>query len=309
MKTTKVLIAILVLMLFGNFSYSQQEAQFTQYLDNMLYYNPAYAGSRDALSISALHRQQWAGFKGAPMSTSFSLHSPLTYDNIGLGLSVLNDRVGPTNATWINADVSYTLKFKNHNGRLSFGIKGGINLLNGDIAALNKQDDSDDLLNLRYQNEIDPNFGAGIYYHSDQFFAGFAIPMILSDIKEIGNIANPQYINQRHYYLTIGGYINVNRMLKIRPSAMLKITENAPLALDLDLGFIMYDKFWIGANYRLLESAAIYIQYQISNQFKVGYAFEYSTTKIRTHNYGTHELLLSYDLIFKNRSIATPRYF
>jgi len=90
---------------------------------------------------------------------------------------------------------------------------------------------------------------------------------------------------------------------------MLKITEQAPLALDVSLAFIMYDKVWIGANYRLLESAGIMFQYQFSNQFKIGYSFDYSTTKLRSYNYGTHEILLSYDLLFKSKSLTSPRYF
>lgn len=304
----KILAGGMMLLLAGSIQ-AQQEAQFTQYLDNMVYYNPAYAGSNDMLSISALHRQQWAGFKGAPMSTTFGIHSPLKYDNIGLGLSVLNDKAGPINATWINADFSYSLKFKKHNGRLAFGIKGGMSLLNGDLTTLYKEDQSDEMLDVRYQNKALPNIGAGIYYHSDQFFLGVAVPKIIDNIKDANQITDPKYIAQRHYYMTIGGYFNANRMLKIRPSAMLKITENAPASIDANLAFIMYDKLWLGVNYRVLESAGIYAQILINKQFKIGYAFEFSTGKIRSHNYGTHELMLSYDLFLKSKPFASPRYF
>ncbi|HLU87144.1 MAG TPA: type IX secretion system membrane protein PorP/SprF [Taishania sp.] len=307
MKTTKIVIAFISLIFING--YSQQEAQFTQYMDNMLYYNPAYAGSRDMMNIAALHRQQWAGFKGAPMSTTFALHTPLRYDNVGVGLSLLNDNVGPTNSTWINADVSYSLRFKKHKGRLSFGIKGGINLLNGDLVSLVKQDENDQFLNVRFKNDVQPNIGGGIYYHSDQWFIGVAVPKIIDNLKNAGDFTNVEYIAQRHYYLTVGGYIKANRMLKIRPSAMLKITERAPLALDMSLAFIFYDKVWLGGNYRLMESGGLILQYQISNQFKIGYAFEMSTTKLRAFNAGTHEILLSYDLLFKSKSLATPRYF
>jgi len=307
MKTTKIVIAFISLIFING--YSQQEAQFTQYMDNMLYYNPAYAGSRDMMNIAVLHRQQWAGFKGAPMSTTFALHTPLRYDNVGVGLSLLNDNVGPTNSTWINADVSYSLRFKKHKGRLSFGIKGGINLLNGDLVSLVKQDENDQFLNVRFKNDVQPNIGGGIYYHSDQWFIGVAVPKIIDNLKNAGDFTNVEYIAQRHYYLTVGGYIKANRMLKIRPSAMLKITERAPLALDMSLAFIFYDKVWLGGNYRLMESGGLILQYQISNQFKIGYAFEMSTTKLRAFNAGTHEILLSYDLLFKSKSLATPRYF
>jgi type IX secretion system PorP/SprF family membrane protein len=290
-------------------TFAQQEAQFTQYMDNMLYYNPAYAGSREMMNISAMHRQQWAGFKGAPISTTFSLHTPLKYENVGIGFSFLNDNLGPTNSTWFNVDASYSLRFRKHSGRLSFGVKAGLNLLNGNLIDLVKEDQTDDMVNVRFKNDLQPNIGAGIYYHSNQWFIGFAIPRIIDNLKKAGDFSQIEYIAQRHYYFTVGGYIKTGRMLKIRPGAMLKMTENAPFALDFTLAFIFYDKFWLGANYRLKESVGIFGQFQISERFKIGYAFELSTEKIRAYNAGTHELMLSYDLLFKSKSLVSPRYF
>lgn len=308
MKTTiKTIVLGAVATFFINTATAQQEAQFTQYLDNMMYYNPAYAGSNDALNVSLLHRQQWAGFKGAPMSTTLGVHSPLP-NNLGVGLSVLNDRVGPVNATWINADFSYSLKISNKE-RLSFGLKGGVNLLNGDISSLYKHDQADDVLNIRYKNQARFNVGAGVYYHSDQFFAGIAIPRIIDNIKDANQLVNPKYISQRHYYFTIGGYIEANRSLKIRPSAMVKMTQNAPVAIDANLAFILSDNLWLGANYRVLESAGIYVQFLVSKQTKIGYAFEFSTSQLRSHNAGTHELMISYNVLSKKRRAATTRHF
>jgi type IX secretion system PorP/SprF family membrane protein len=309
MKTIKLILSGVVMMLLGMNVLAQQEPQFTQYMDNMLYYNPAYAGSREMMNISAMHRQQWAGFKGAPITTTFGLHTPLRYDNIGVGLSVVNDKVGPVNATWVNADFSYSLRFKKHKGRLSFGLQAGFNDLNGDLASLIKEDQTDQSVNVRYQNEFHLNIGGGIYYHSKQWFIGFSVPQIVENIKNPGDLLNTEYASRRHYYLTAGGYIKTGRMLKLRPSAMFKFTDNAPFALDMSLAFIFYDKLWLGGNYRLQESGGAFVQYQISNQFKIGYAFEMSVTKLRAYNAGTHEILLSYDLLFKNKSITSPRYF
>lgn len=308
MRTLKITIA-LVFAGIGFSSIAQQEPQFTQYMDNMQYYNPGYVGSREMLNITALHRQQWAGFSGAPMTTTFAMNTPLRYESVGVGLSLMNDKIGPTNATWINADVSYSLRFKKHKGRLSFGLKGGINLLNGDLSKLTKQDATEEALNMRYQNEIQPNIGAGIYYQSTQWFVGLAVPKIIQNLKDANSLTSLEYLDQRHYYFTVGGYINASRMLKIRPSAMLKVTENAPLTLDGSLAFIVYDKLWLGGNYRLEESAGVFVQYQISNQFKIGYAFEMATSKLRSHNAGTHEIMLSYDFLFKGKSLSSPRYF
>ena len=308
MKSLLKYITIVLMVNCSLTAFGQQEPQFTQFMDNMLYYNPAYAGSREMMNITAIHRQQWAGFKGAPMTTGFSLHSPLRYESLGLGLSVMNDRVGPTNSGWINADFSYAIRFKNNKGRLSFGLKGGLNILNGDFMSLVRTDNADQSVNFEYKNEIRPNIGAGVYYRSDRWFAGFSMPKIF-DYSKSDKYSEVAFTQQRHYYFTVGGYINASRMLKIRPSTMLKVTDNAPLAWDVNAAFIFYDKLWLGANYRILESAGVYFQYQFNNRFKVGYAFEMSQHKLRRYNAGTHELLLSYDLLFKSKSLSNPRYF
>ena len=302
----KRIFCTLLLMLMIGSLYAQQEAQFTQYMDNMLYYNPAYAGSRDLISVSGIHRQQWVGMEGAPMTQSLSLHSPLKYESLGLGFSMLNDRVGPINQTWLNLDFSYTLRFKQHDGRLSFGLKGGINLLNARYSQLYTPDVNDPKLAQNYSNNVLPNIGAGIYYHSKHWFIGAAIPRIVQSIEDPTSLT---YVDKRHYYITFGGYFNINRMLKIRPSGMLKLTENAPIAIDATLAFIFYDKIWIGGNYRVMESGGGFLQYQFSPQFKIGYGFDVSTSRLFRHNYGTHEILLSYDFLYKKRAITSPRYF
>lgn len=301
-----ILLGLITIFSINNVS-AQQEAQFTQYLDNMQYYNPAYVGTHQAMNITLLHRQQWVGFKGAPMSTSFSFNTPLRYYNLGLGFSVLNDHLGPVNKTWIDLDLSYTLHFSKNSGQLTFGLKGGIDLVNSDFDDLYQVNPGDELMKNDYRNTILANIGAGVYYHSDQFFAGFAIPRIGEHLTITDALL--QFDDQRHYYLMIGGYFNVNRMLKIRPSLMAKMTMNAPIALDLSLDFILYNRFWIGANYRALESVGIIFQYQINPQFKIGYGFDLSTTRMIKYNYGSHELMLSYDFVFNKKKAATPRYF
>lgn len=285
--------------------YAQQESQVTQYTDNILHYNPAYAGSRDMMNFTLLHRQQWVGIEGAPMTSNFLMHTPIKFKNIGLGFSVLNDRIGPLNQNWINADFSYSLRFSN-DARLNLGMKGGVSVLNGRISELFAIDENDVLLTDNYANELSPNFGFGMFYHTDEFYIGASSPKILDDIYSLPVEA---LRNQRHYYLVAGGYINVNRMLKIRPAGMVKITENAPFAADLSVAAIFYDQFWLGGNYRFDESAGLFFQLQLSPQLKAGYAFDLSTTSLMLHNFGTHEILLSYDLNFKEKEIMNPRYF
>lgn len=299
------IIIVFTVTLFTLSVSGQQNAQFTQYLDNMLYYNPAYAGSIGHMNIAATHRQQWTGFKGAPITQSLALHTPLAYESTSLGLSVLNDRIGPINQTWVNGNFAYALKFKRNKAKLSFGINGGINLINGDLTELYAVDQNDPLAE-RYENEIKPNIGAGIYYHSSKWFIGASSPQILENQSSLTDLD----VNiQRHYYLTIGGYFSINRMLKIRPSTLIKVTENAPLSADISLAFMFYDRFWIGGNYRITDSGGLFAQFQLNTQFKFGYAFDISTSSLIRHNFGTHEVLLSYDFKYKKKLISTPRYF
>ena len=296
-------------------SIAQQDVQFTQYNDNMLHYNPAYAGNRDVLTVTALHRQQWVGMKGAPMSTTLALHTPLKYEAIGVGVSLLNDRVGPLTQSWIAGDISYTLRFGSTSNsrrsaddpRLSFGVKGVMNMLNADLDRLQTTDQNDvDLQN--YNNKMGANVGAGVYFRSKHLFAGVSVPRILEPNKT--SLTTASQTRQRHYYATLGGIIEVNRQLKLRPTTMVKITENAPLAIDGSLAFIFYDKLWLAGNYRLLESAGVYVQYQISPQFKIGYGFDISTNSLVRFNAGTHEILLSYDLRRMTKgAIVSPRFF
>lgn len=305
MKTLKIIQTFFASFLVFN-SIAQQEAQFTQYLDNMQYYNPAYVGSGEVMNVNMFHRQQWVGIEGAPMTQTINLQSPLKYESLGLGVSALNDRVGPLNQTWINVDFSYTLEFDNHDGKLAFGVKGGVNLVNNTLSDLYAPDDGDVLASQNISNKLLPNIGSGVYYHSKHWFAGASIPRI---VQSTAGPAELNFADQRHYYGAFGGYFNVNRMLRIRPSTLVKVTENAPLAIDASLAFIFYDRLWLSSNYRLNDSAGAFFQYQINNNIKFGYGFDIATTSLFRYNLGTHEVLLSYRFVQKGNGTSCPRFF
>lgn len=303
----KTLILVLTLFL-GNLTYSQQQAQFTQYNDNMLYFNAGYTGAREMLSVTGIHRQQWVGIEGAPMSSSIGIHSPLTrYRSVGLGLNVFNDIAGPVNQTWINGSFSYSFQLTEHS-KLSLGLSAGINLASGNFSELNIIDPNDPIANVNFGNDLSPLFGAGIYYESKKFYAGASIPRVLEQ-SDLSASLSGRLPEQRHYYLMAGGYIDLNRRFKLRPSTMFKFTENAPFALDVSLALIVYDRFWIGANYRLLESAGAFVQYQLTDNFKLGYSVDFSTSKLVNYNYGTHEIALIFDMNLDKSKIVTPRFF
>ncbi|AEA45326.1 PorP/SprF family type IX secretion system membrane protein [Fluviicola taffensis] len=307
MKTIKFLVACFTLVLLGSTSASaQQDPHYTQYFDNMLFINPAYAGSRGMLNLTGIHREQWVGFDGRPRSSTFSMHSPLSYESVGLGLTAVNDNVGPMNQTMIYADASYTIKFKKHKGKLAFGVKGGINLINIGRDGLNSGNPDDPKLLQNIRNNVNPNFGVGIYYHTPKFFIGISTPKILE--KSYDEVSKTN-LERRHYFGTIGGVIGLANKWKLRPSSLVKITEGSPLSLDLTLAAIYNEKVWFGANYRLMAAFGAFVQVQLSPQFKVGIASDFGTQKLRNYNDGSFELMVSYDFVFKKEGIRSPRYF
>ena len=285
---------------------AQQDPHFAQYFDNTLFVNPAYAGSKEVLNVTAIHREQWTGFNGRPRSTTLSLHTPLPYESIGVGLTAVNDNIGPMNQTMVYADFSYTLKFKNSKSRLAFGVKGGVNIINASLTELNTTSPDDQKLSQNISNKVNPNFGFGVYYHLPNFFVGASIPKMLeSSYYELSNTN----LERRHYYGIIGGVFDIAPKWKIRPSVQTKMTMGAPVSFDLSTAFIYNDLFWIGGLYRWNAAAGVFVQVNVTRQFKIGLATEFGVKSIRQYNTGTFEMLLSYDLRFKNKGVRSPRYF
>jgi type IX secretion system PorP/SprF family membrane protein len=306
MKTPLPIVLTTLVGIFHLTVAAQQDPQFAQFMDNTVYVNPAYAGSADRMIIHSLSRFQWAGFKGAPITNTLAVNTPLRYRSVGIGGSLVYDKFGPVTNTLCYADFSYTLFLKN-DLRLSFGLKGGVNILNVNVSELTRIDEGDVLLSQNIQNDITPNFGFGIYLRRPNWYVGFSSPKLIS--YKPSTTRADQYQQVQHYYAIAGFVTRLSDDLKLRPAALFKFTPGAPFALDLNVALILQDRIWVGALYRLNESAGVLFQYQITPQLKAGYAFEYSTTKIVRNTVGSHELLLSYDLVFMKKKVITPRYF
>ena len=306
MKEVLNFLRISVLCVFTTQAFGQQDPQFTQYSDNMLFVNPAYAGSRGVLNLTTMHREQWTGFAGRPVSSTFSVHSPLTYESLGLGVTVVNDQTGPIQQTMMYGDCSYTLKFKNQKRKLSFGIKGGINMISISTSTLQTTEANDPRLLQNVKNNVNPNFGFGVYYHSAKFFVGASSPKLLERGYDGVSKVN---LEKRHYFGIIGGVFPINNDWKIRPTSQIKLTEKSPISIDASVAAIYKDRIWFGAMYRLNAAFGVFFQYQVSPQFKLGLASDFGTQAIRNYNYGTFEALISYDFAFKKVGIRSPRYF
>ena len=297
---------ILTLLIFGGItlsSFAQQDALFTQYIDAQLYSNAASAGANDVLSFTALHRQQWAGYTGAPMTTGLIIDSPLSYESIAVGAEVWNDKIGSYNRTTVGANFAYRFRIGKE-GKLSVGVKG--------IADFNSHDFSDisnvgtDQAALGMTNTVTPNVGAGVLYRSSKWFAGAGLPRLLTNSD---STVNGGHNNVLHGYFLAGVIFDLKSNWKLRASTQVRAIDAGPVNADLSLAFVNNDKFWVGLNYRFTESAGVFFQYQIASPFKVGYAFDYNVNSLRTVNYGSHEILLQYAFNLRKEDVMSPRYF
>lgn len=302
MKNLKFIL-IVILSGTGIYANAQQDPHFTQYFDNTLFYNPAYAGSRDMLNVTAIHREQWAGVDGRPRSTTLSIHSPLPYESVGVGITAVNDMAGPIRQTIIAADISYSLRFKNKT-KLSFGVKAGVNLLGFDRDKLYNAGNPVSAMQ-QIENRANPNIGFGVLYHGPKFFFGVSTPKLIQNTYD-GTDFNKE---KRHYFATLGYIFKLHEKWKLRPSAQFKITEGAPFSMDASLAAIYNNRLWFGALYRLDAALGAFVQVQISPRFKLGIASDFGTQKLRQYNSGTFEVLLSYDFNFLKKGVYSPRYF
>jgi type IX secretion system PorP/SprF family membrane protein len=294
-----------VLMLTAFVSYAQQDAQFTQYMYNTININPAYAGSRGALSIFALHRTQWVGLDGAPVTNAASVNTPLNGSNLGLGVSIINDKIGPTNENTISADLSYTVP-TSETFKLSFGIKATANFFNLDISRLNPVDDDPSLRD--FNNKFTPNIGAGVYLHSDKAYIGFSIPNFIESNRYDDNEV-AIFKEKINYYLIAGYVFDMNESIKFKPALLTKVVEGAPLQMDLSGNFMFSEKFVIGIAYRWSAALSAMVGFQVSNGMYIGYGYDYETTRLNNYNSGSHEIFLRYEIFKNNGKIITPRFF
>lgn len=285
----------------------QQDPLFSQYMFNTLAFNPAYAGSADVFTMMALSRHQWVGFDGAPSTQTFLAHSPLKAANMALGFSAITDRAGPMRQTGAQVDYAYRIR-TGEDSRLAFGLKGGFNLMQADIASLSTVEV--DPSNVNIQGQLLPNFGFGLFWHTQRYYAGFSVPKLLENQIDVGGgTALITASEVRHWYL-MGGYVfDIDLDIKFKPSFLLRRVEGAPLSLDLNANFLLRERIWFGGMYRVGNSFGLLAQYQVNDQFRVGYAFDLTTTRIGAHNAGTHEVMLNYDLRFLKGRTVSPRYF
>jgi type IX secretion system PorP/SprF family membrane protein len=301
----KTKILIFALMLVGLVSYSQQDAQYTQYMYNTVNVNPAYAGSRGVLSVFGLHRTQWVGLDGAPVTNSFSINSPIENTNLGVGLSFVNDRIGPTDENNISMDLSYSIK-TSETYKLSFGVKGSADLFSFDPTKLSIYTPDNSLQS--YTNKFSPNIGAGVYFHSDKSYLGLSVPNFF-ETKRYSDNDFVVYKEKMNFYL-IGGYVfDLNSNLKFKPAFLGKMVQGAPLQLDVSANFLINEKFVLGAAWRWSAAGSLMAGFQVNDGLYVGYGYDMDTSKLAHYNSGSHEIFLRFELFNHQSRIVSPRFF
>lgn len=313
----KKLLAIMLVLLAsaGTKLMAQYDPMFTQYMFNEMFINPAYAGSKEALAINALHRQQWVGFEGRPVTTTVSLHGPLANNKMGIGLSLLNEKIADGKLRRNLAYLTYAYRIKTgEKGHLAFGLMGGVHVQSNNYAELQTTDLNDVRFSANTGNVLTPNFGAGIYYSTQKFYAGISLPRMVADNLSItsgGDVLKNTAIDPSkfHYYFTMGRVFEAGADLKLKPQIMVKAVKNAPAEIDVNLNALIMEKLWIGASYRSKADMSFIAGLQINPQFLISYSYDYSLSKIRDFSSGSHEIGLGYVFGFKGNKIISNRYF
>ncbi len=312
----KFTIVTLLSSVFIGLVNAQQDAQYTQYMFNTMSVNPAYAGSRGQLSIAALYRAQWVGLDGAPTSQTLNLHSPIRNSKLGYGVSIVNDEIGDgvVQETYFDGIISYTIDVSRE-GKLSFGLKAGGNLLNLDFNKL-RNFDAEPVNSDNIENRFSPNVGLGLYYHSNKFYAGLSAPNLLQTehFDNSQRDANTvQFLSKEriNFYLITGYVFDLNGNLKFKPALLTKMVGGAPLQVDFSANFMFNEKFTFGAAYRWDAALSAMAGFQISDQFMLGLAYDKETTDLggTQFNDGSFEVFLRFELVKSFQRLVSPRFF
>lgn len=305
----KLILLTLLAFLRISYCYSQQESLLSQYMFNGLILNPAYAGSKNYASLTAMFRRQWTGFPGSPVTESASIHGPLKNKKVGLGLMLSNDHIGVTNQTDIYGSYAYHLPIRN--AHLSLGIQFGLSYIKSQLSDLTVWDANDKVFELNTQTNLLPNFGAGLYYYAERFYLGISVPHLMNydPDRTLGVEIKDAFRQTRHYYVSSGVVFNAGNDLKIKPSVLVKYVAGAPFQFDLNMNFLLNDILWLGVSYRSKDAVIAMVEYQINKKFRLGYSYDLTLSRLRNYQSGSHEVLIGYDFGYNILKIKNPRYF
>jgi len=315
MKNKMIITISGILMTFNVFA--QQDISFSQYFFNPLYVNPAYAGSRGTFSGTAVYRDQWVGLQGAPTTGLVGIHDMIPNSNVGLGLQFYSDNVGPLTTSTISGIFAYHLHLGD-NMRLSLGIEGCMDNVSVDYNKITLDNTEDPSFTNGMASTWVPDANAGAYLYKDNFFAGFSVKHLMQPNFGMLNdyVTNADFY--RSYYLTAGFVAPLSDNVGIRPSALAKYVEGTPIDLDIDASLILYEKFYIGAGLRTDKREDVAgmdnifvasIEYDVANLIRIGYSYDFYLSNNGPYQYGTHEIMLGWDIYCTKTKMTSPKYF
>lgn len=305
----KKILSIFLFTLLTVVAFSQQEAMYSQYMFNGLYLNPAYAGSHDYYSSTLMYRKQWVNFPGSPQSGTFAVDGPIYGKPMGIGLIAGYDKVGVTAQCDVFVNYSYHVKLGE--GKLAFGVKGGISQYKAQLTDLIYWDQDDQVFINDLAGKVIPKFGFGTYYYQKRWYAGISVPTTLAyDAGNNFNIdINKSSQLRRHYYLTAGYIFDLNEDFKLKPSFLVKAVMSAPIQIDLNFSILYRDMIWLAASFRSNDAISAIIEYQANQRFRVGYAYDFTYSNLKKYSAGTHELMIGYDFGKDLIAVKSPRFF
>jgi|688.fasta_scaffold16650_6 type IX secretion system PorP/SprF family membrane protein len=304
---------------------AQQDAEYSMYMFNGMYINPAYTGSQECVSMTALYRHQWVGIEGAPRSGTFAIHSPLKKDQYALGGMINFDKLGLDNTVSAYVDYAYRLRFKNGT-KLSFGIQAGGMYYNSRLKDANLPTNPSDISFANNRSLFLPNIGFGVYLYSKKYYVGASVPHILNmSLAKNWSVKSDKELVARlynHYIFTAGGVIGKeDAKVKFKPSTLVKVTKNAPISTDITASFLFINRIWVGASYRfglgkkdkgdsnLRGNRLVALtEFKITPQLRIGYAYDYEFDNTYGFQKGSHEVMLGYDFGSDKTRFVTPRY-
>jgi len=320
MKRTYIAIVTMVVVILGLTTetvVAQQDAQYTQYMYNTLSINPAYAGARGGLSVIGLHRSQWVGLDGAPRTQTVSIHSPVGESKrVGLGLNITNDEIFISNETYIDADFSYTIPTGDE-GKLAFGLKGGVHLLDINYSQASAFQGGDNLATSQadIDNKFSPQIGLGMFYYTDKFYVGLSAPNLLRtehfDESDNTNSTNSTFLAREriNYYLTTGYVFDITPDFKFKPAGLVKAVQGAPLQVDVTANALLFDKLTLGVAYRWSAALSGLVGFQLTDSIMLGFAYDRETTELQQFNDGSYEVFLRFEIFKQPKQLISPRFF
>lgn len=294
---------LFVLVMASLNAFGQQQVMFSQYMNNTLAINPAYAGAQESLSMTALMREQWTGIEGAPSTQTLSAHLPIEQKNIGVGMLVYHDEIGVTKQTGIFG--SYAYKLKIDQGTLSLGLQGGFTHYTAKYSLLS---DADPTFQNGDVSEFHPNFGIGAFYQKEKLYVGVSVPQLIQS-KIDKDFSGSKARLKQHFFMHAGYVIGLSHNVKLKPSLLLKFVKGAPLEVDLNANIYFYDVVGLGASWRSGDAIVLLMQLQLTRKLQFGYSYDYGLTALRQVNSGSHEIFINYRLKFGVEKVVGPRYF